>query len=72
MRKCKLRYKINGEEKVTYLYYKNDISEALNNFFLFNDKTKVDIVSLQLKKHYPDDMEIEEKIYYPDDLAEYI
>ena len=27
MHKCKLTYKINNEEKVTYLYYKDELSE---------------------------------------------
>lgn len=67
MHKCKLIYRINGEEKVTYLYYKDELSEALNNFFLFNNKDDIEIISLQLKRHYPYYMEIEEKTYYPDD-----
>ena len=46
MHKCKLIYRINGEEKVTYLYYKDELSEALNNFFLFNNKEDVEIISL--------------------------
>ena len=58
---------MNGEEKVTYLYYKEELSEALDNFFLFNDKNKIEIISLQLKRHYPNYMDIEEKIYYPND-----
>ena len=52
MHKCKLTYKINNEEKVTYLYYKDELSEALDNFFLFNNKDDVEIISLQLKRHY--------------------
>ena len=67
MHKCKLTYKINNVEKVTYLYYKDELSEALDNFFLFNNKEDVEIISLQLKRHYPNYMDIEEKIYYPDD-----
>ena len=46
---------------------KDELSEALDNFFLFNNKEDVEIISLQLKRHYPNYMDIEEKIYYPDD-----
>ena len=33
----------------------------------FNNKDDIEIISLQLKRHYPYYMEIEEKTYYPDD-----
>lgn len=67
MHKCLLTYKYLGELKETFLFYKEDISEALKKFFLFNNKKDIEIVSLQLKQHYPNYMDIEETIYLPTD-----
>ena len=63
MHKCLLTYEIDGETKETFLFYENDVAEALSKFFIFNDKTKIKIISLQLKKHYPSYMDIEEIVY---------
>ena len=62
MHKCLVTYRDGtNKRKETYLYYKNDIKEALKKFFIFNDRNSIKVIALQTKKHYPDDVDIEEK-----------
>lgn len=64
MHKCLLTYRnANGEVKETNLYYNNDVKEALKNFFIFNDRKSIKVISLETKRHYPDDIDIEEKAF---------
>lgn len=70
MHKCLLTYRdANGEVKETNLYYNNDVKEALKNFFIFNDKKSIKVISLETKKHYPNDMDIEEKSFTIGEIA---
>lgn len=67
MHKCLLTYEIDGETEETFLFYEKDMAEALSKFFIFNDKRKIKIISLQLKRHYPSYMDIEEIVYLADE-----
>lgn len=70
MHKCLLTYRDgDNEKKETYLYYKNNITEALKKFFIFNDRKSIKVIALQTKKHYPDDVDIEEKEFTIGEIA---